>query len=192
MSSTGDNHRYENAKRGGRVSTPTHENWIINVFRFDNIAQEHRRFLLALDAVVVIKYDTRRVDDPQAALELDRLQLHRVSRLRGNGTHLHHNEARVIKNGKNCYLARRRTLAHLSVLIRLLLPTLGKPTTPTVTLCDALGLYALRSLGGEQCRGRARRQVRTLMRTRRAEWERRGCVAEVFEPCLGILARYPV
>ena len=35
-------------------------------------------------------------------------------------------------------------MARLSVLIRLLLPTLGKPTTPTVTLCDALGLYALR------------------------------------------------
>ena len=36
----------------------------------------------------------------------------------------------------------------------------------------------------EQCRGRARRQIRTLMRTRRAEWERRSCVVEVFEPCL--------
>jgi hypothetical protein len=32
----------------------------------------------------------------------------------------------------------------LRVLIRLLLPTFGKPTTPTVTLCAALGLYALR------------------------------------------------
>ena len=77
---------------------------------------------------------------------LDRLQLLRVSRLRGNGTYLHHNEARVIKNGKNhyYYLARGRTLTRLSVLIRLLLPTFGKPTTPTVTFCDALGLYALR------------------------------------------------
>ena len=84
------------------------------------------------------------VDDPQAALELDRLQLVRVSRLRGNGAHLH-NDAHVIKEGKNyCYLARRRTLARLNVLIRLLLPTFGKPTTPTVTFCDALGLYALR------------------------------------------------
>jgi hypothetical protein len=44
----------------------------------------------------------------------------------------------------------------------------------------------------EQCRGRARCQVRTLMRTRRAEWERRSCVAEVFEPCLGVLARHQV
>ena len=34
-------------------------------------------------------------------------------------------------------------MARLSVLIRLLLPTFGKPTTPTVMLCAALGLYAL-------------------------------------------------
>jgi hypothetical protein len=52
-----------------------------------------------LDAVVVFKYDTWRVDDPQAALELNRLQL-RVSRLRRNGTHLHKEDPRVIKNGK--------------------------------------------------------------------------------------------
>jgi hypothetical protein len=44
----------------------------------------------------------------------------------------------------------------------------------------------------EQCRGHARCQVCTLMWTRRAEWERLGRVAEVFEPCLGILARYQV
>ena len=87
-----------------RESKHTHPGkWIVDVFRFDNIAQKHRRFLLALDAVIVFKYDTRRVDDPQATLELDRLQLLRVSRLRGNGTHLHHNDARVIKNGKNYY-----------------------------------------------------------------------------------------
>jgi hypothetical protein len=41
--------------------------------------------------------------------------------------------------------------------------------------------------------GRARCQVSTLIRTRRAEWERRSCVAEEFEPrCLGILARHQV
>ena len=103
-----------------------------------------------LDAVVVFKYDAPRVDDPQATLELDRLQLLHVSRLHDNGTHLQHNEADVIKNGKNYYyyLARRRTLARLSVLIKLLLLTLGKPTTPTVTLCDAFGLYALRRSNG--------------------------------------------
>jgi hypothetical protein len=39
-----------------------------------------------------------------------------------------------------------------------------------------------------QCWGRARCQVRTLMWTRRAEWEGRSCVAEVFEPNLGVLA----
>jgi hypothetical protein len=41
--------------------------------------------------------------------------------------------------------------------------------------------------GAEQCRGHARCQVHTLMRTLRAEWERPSRVAEVFEPCLGIL-----
>src|SRR6267154_237476 len=39
---------------------------------------------------------------------------------------------------------RRRTLAHLSVWIRLPLPTLGNLTTPRVMLGAALGLYALR------------------------------------------------
>jgi hypothetical protein len=38
----------------------------------------------------------------------------------------------------------------------------------------------------EKCWGHARCQVRTLMRTRRAEWEGLSCVAEVFKPgCLG-------
>jgi hypothetical protein len=43
----------------------------------------------------------------------------------------------------------------------------------------------------EQCRNRARRQVRALMRTHRAEWEHRNCVA-VFEPCLSVLVRHQV
>src|ERR1700679_739858 len=30
------------------------------------------------------------------------------------------------------------------------------------------------------------------MRTRRAKWERRSCVAEVFGPCLGVLGRHQV
>jgi hypothetical protein len=47
-------------------------------------------------------------------------------------------------------------------------------------------------LEAEQCRGHARCQVRTPMRTRKAEWEHRGCVAEVFEPCLGVLAWHQV
>ena len=45
--------------------------WAIDVFGFDYVSQEHRRHLLTLDAVVVFKYDTWRVDDPQAALELN-------------------------------------------------------------------------------------------------------------------------
>lgn len=35
-----------------------------------------------------------------------------------------------------------RTLALFKLLIKLLFPTFGNPTTPTVTLCAALGLYA--------------------------------------------------
>ena len=123
----------------------THGNWIVDVFRFDNIAQKHRRFLLALDAVIVFKYDTRTRRSRRPRSSWDRLQLVRVSRLRGNGAHLHYNDAHVIKEGNYYYyLARRRTLARLSALVRPLLPTLGKPTTPTVTFCDALGLYALK------------------------------------------------
>jgi len=98
-----------------------------------------------LDVVVIFKYDTWGIDYPQAALELNRLQLFRVPRLRCDGTHLHHYDARGVKKGTIVRReTRRRTLARLSVLIRLLLPTFGKPTTPTVTLCAALGLYALR------------------------------------------------
>jgi hypothetical protein len=101
--------------------------------------------LLALEVVIVFKYDTLRVDDPQAALELNRLQLLRVSRLRRNGTRL--NARPSSKTHQKHQNIIRRTLARLSALIRPLLPTLwlGKPTTPTVTLCAALGLYALRS-----------------------------------------------
>ena len=56
---------------------------------------------------------------------------------------------------------------------------------------DALrGTRFVRFEKSEQCRGRARGQVRALMRTRGAEWERRSRVAKVFEPCLGVLARH--
>jgi hypothetical protein len=68
-----------------------------------------------------------------------------VSRLRHDGTHLYRDDARIIKNA-NIYIqpreTRQRTLARLSGLIRLLLPMLGKPKTPAVMLCAALGLYA--------------------------------------------------
>jgi hypothetical protein len=70
-----------------------------------------------------------------------------VSRLYRDGTHLYHDDARIImiKNG-NIYIqpreTRRRTLARLIGLIRLLLPMLGKPKTQAVMLCAALGLYA--------------------------------------------------
>lgn len=39
----------------------------------------------------------------------------------------------------------RRTLTLFSALTRLLLPTFGYPTTPTVMLCLPDGLYAFRS-----------------------------------------------
>jgi hypothetical protein len=64
--------------------------------------------------------------------------------------------------------------------------------TQTVKLCTALGSNALKRQGNAGGRriGRARCEVRTLMRTRRAEWERRSYVAEVFEPCLGVLGDF--
>ena len=57
----------------------------------------------------------------KATLELNRLQPLRVC----PGTHLHQDDAPA---------------PFERVEIRLLLPTLGKPTTPTVALCAALGL----------------------------------------------------
>jgi hypothetical protein len=86
---------------------------------------------------------------------------------------------------------RQRTLARLSVLIRLLLPTLVGEANDA----DGEALRRARFVRleeAEQCRGRARCRVRTLMRTRRAEWERRSCVAEVFESCLGVLTWHQV
>ena len=50
-----------------------------------------------MNAVVVFIYDPRRVDDLEATLELDRLQLLRASQLRGNGTRPHHSDAHIIK-----------------------------------------------------------------------------------------------
>ena len=73
-------------------------------------------------------------------------------------------------------------------LIRWLLPTPVGEANDT----DDETLHRARFVRFEakQCRGRAGYQVRTLlMRARRAEWERRSCVAEVFGPCLGVLAR---
>lgn len=69
------------------------------------------------------------------------------------------------------------TLACLSVLIRLLLPTLVGEAN------DAEGdapcrAWFVRLEEAEKCRGRARFQFWTLMLTRRAEWERQSCVAE--------------
>ena len=44
----------------------------------------------------------------------------------------------------------------------------------------------------EQCRGRARGQVSALMRTRGTERERRSQMAEVFKPCLSVLAWHQI
>jgi hypothetical protein len=49
---------------------------------------------------VIVKYGTRRVNDLQAALESNRLQLLCVSRLHCNGTHLHHKDAHAIEDEK--------------------------------------------------------------------------------------------
>lgn len=96
------------------------------------------------------KYDTWLVDDPRAALELGLTATPScVPAAPKNGPHLHHDDVCVIKMGKRIFIqpreTRRRTLARLSVSIRLLLPTFGKPGTPTGTLCAVLGLYTLSS-----------------------------------------------
>jgi hypothetical protein len=73
-----------------------------------------------------------------------------------------------------------------------------RPPLPTLVgeANDADG-YALRRARSvhveesEQCRGCARCQIRTLMQTRRAEWERRSCVAEAFER-LVVLRRHQI
>jgi hypothetical protein len=60
------------SRRGARRGCkPTYGDRVVDVFGFDYVAQEHRRLFLAWDAVVVFKYDTWRVDDPQATLELN-------------------------------------------------------------------------------------------------------------------------
>ena len=61
----------------------------------------------------------------------------------------------------------------------------GSPRGRMGTLCAAIGLYALKRAG--QCRGCARCQVRKMILTRKAEWERRRRVMEVIasEPLPG-------
>jgi hypothetical protein len=56
-------------------------------------------------------------------------------------------------------------------------------------LCRA---WFVRLEEAEQRRCGARGEVRALMRACGAEGERWGCVAEVFEPCLGILAWHQI
>jgi hypothetical protein len=77
----------------------TYKDWVVDVLRLDYGCAG----ALTLDAVVVFKFDTWQVDDPQVAL---------VSSVRAATT--------------NTFTAH---LARLSVLIRLLLRTSGKLTT---------------------------------------------------------------
>jgi hypothetical protein len=76
------------------------------------------------------------------------------------------------------------------VLIRVLLPTFGKPTRSTVTLWVALGLYALRRRNNAGAVPEAR-FVRWCEPAER-KGECRGCVGEVFEPFLGILVQHQI
>src|SRR6266851_7668069 len=115
--------------------------------------------------IVVVKDDPQRVDNAQAMLELNRLQFLGVSRLRCNGTHLH-GDAPSKGHDKHSRLKTNamRTLARLRVLIRLLLPTFGKPTV------IALGRARfVRLEEAEQRRRGSRGEVGTLMRARGAE-----------------------
>ena len=69
----------------------TSGNGIFDVLHLDDVAQKHATSLVrALDVVkvVVVKADSGRADHPQASLELHRLQLLRVTRLRSDGAHL--------------------------------------------------------------------------------------------------------
>ena len=72
-----------------RGTQRTDGNGVVDILRFDDVAQEHGRLFLALYTLVVVKDDAGRVDDPQPALELHRLQLFRMSRLRRHSTGLY-------------------------------------------------------------------------------------------------------
>lgn len=75
---------------GGKHSNRTDGYRIVDVLRLDDVAQEHRRLILALyTLIVIIKDNAGRIDDPQPALELHRLQLFRMSRLRRHSTGLY-------------------------------------------------------------------------------------------------------
>lgn len=73
---------------GGKGQERTDGDGVVDVLRFDNVAQEHGRLVLALYTLIVVKDDAGRVDDPQPTLELNRLQLLRMSRLPRHSAHL--------------------------------------------------------------------------------------------------------
>jgi hypothetical protein len=85
----------------------------------------------------------------------------------------------------------RRTLTRLSVFghTAFCRRWLGKPTTLMVTLCAALGLCASKRrlstnagiVPGARCRRRCERAD--------WKWERRSCMADVFEPCRAVRSR---
>jgi hypothetical protein len=166
-------------------STPTNGNWVINVFWFDNVTQKHGRLLLALNIVVVVKDDPRRVNDAHATLELNGLQFFRVPWLSCNGTHLRR-DASSKWHEKHRQLM-TNMMAHLGALEGVDQTALADVREANDADSDALGRAWFVCLDEAKQGGcRSRGKIRPLMRARGAKRERWCCVAEVFEPSLGV------
>ena len=94
--------------------------------------------------LVPIEYQAGRINNLEATLQLDRLQVLGMSRVCCNCAPLA--KKRTFRTQRPHANERREwTLDRFSELIRLLLPTFGNQTTPTITLCAALGLQAFKS-----------------------------------------------
>jgi hypothetical protein len=143
-----------------------------------------------LDAIIIVEYDPRRVDDLQATLELNGLQSLRVSQLRCNGTHLH-GDGRSKGHDKHSRL-KTNAMTYLGALEGVDQAALANIREADDADSDTLRRARFACLEAEQRRRGSIIEVHAVMRACGAEGECWGCVAEVFEPCLGILAGHQI
>ena len=142
--------------------------------------------------IIVVKDDPRRVDDAQATLELNGLQVFRVSWLRRNGTHLRRHAPSEGHKKKHCQLI-TNAVTHLGALEGIDQAALADVREANDADCEALGRARFVCLEEAKQGGcRSRGEIRPLMRARGAKRERWRCVAEVFEPSLGIIAWHQI
>ena len=134
---------------------------------------------------LVIKDNAGRVDDPQPGLELNRMQILRMSRLPRHRAHLPY---RVVLNKMT---RKKKKPADLGTLERVNQAALADIRETDYADGHALRrTWPVRFKQAEERRSSARGEVRALMRARGAKQQRWSRVTEMLQPSLCILPRY--